>query len=305
MERVTHDGRNTAYRQFDRGGDGPTVCFVHGSGGSKDVWKAQARLSDRSPVVALDLSGHGDSDDIDTPAGPETLEAYADDVTAVATATGATVLCGNSLGGAVALWVALTRDRPLDGLVLAGTGAKLAVADALREALAGDFDRAIEMLNQPDRLFHDAPSEYSTLSRAGMRDCGRAVTDRDFETCHGFDVRDRLDEIAVPSLAVPSTSVVFAAAEPFVSTAASPSAVAFASASACVDPSVASSVVASPAGSVAFSADASSETRVSTTSIATDRRWFVPTSTTLNETVSPGATVSGGKSVNDTVSFCG
>ena len=202
MERVTHDGRNTAYRQFDRGGDGPTVCFVHGSGGSKDVWKAQARLSDRSPVVALDLSGHGDSDDIDTPAGPETLEAYADDVTAVATATGATVLCGNSLGGAVALWVALTRDRPLNGLVLAGTGAKLAVADALREALAGDFDRAIEMLHQPDRLFHDAPSEYSTLSRAGMRDCGRAVTDRDFETCHGFDVRDRLDEIAVPSLAL-------------------------------------------------------------------------------------------------------
>ncbi|WP_123620270.1 alpha/beta fold hydrolase [Halorubrum sp. CSM-61] len=212
MERVTHHGRDTAYRASDRGGDGPTVCFVHGSGGSKDVWKAQARLSDRFPAVALDLSGHGDSDDIGggddqgddagAAAGPEALDAYADDVVAVAEATGATVLCGNSLGGAVALWVALERDLALDGLVLAGTGAKLAVAEPLREALANDFDRAIELLHEPDRLFHDAPPEYVELSRAGMRECGRAVTERDFRTCHAFDVRDRLGEIEVPSLAL-------------------------------------------------------------------------------------------------------
>ena len=202
MQRVTHDGRDTAYRVSDRGGDGPTVCFVHGSGGSKDVWKAQARLSDRFSVVALDLSGHGDSDDVDAPPGPETLDAYADDAVAVAEETGATVLCGNSLGGAVALWVAVERDLALDGLVLAGTGAKLAVAEPLRDALASDFDRAIDLLHEPDRLFHDAPPEYVELSRAGMRDCGRAVTERDFRTCHAFDVRDRLDEIAVPSLAV-------------------------------------------------------------------------------------------------------
>ena len=80
MEWVTHHGRDTAYRVSDRGGDGPTVCFIHGSGGSKDVWKAQARVSDRFPVVALDLSGHGDSDDIDASAGPEALDAYADEI---------------------------------------------------------------------------------------------------------------------------------------------------------------------------------------------------------------------------------
>ena len=202
MKRVTHDGRDTAYRVSDRGGDGPTVCFVHGSGGSKDVWKAQARLSDRFPTVALDLSGHGDSDDVETPAGPATLDAYADDVVAVAAETGATVLCGNSLGGAAALRVALDRDLALDGLVLAGTGARLSVAEPLLDALATDFDRAIDLLHEPDRLFHDAPAEYVELSRAAMRECGRPVTERDFRTCHAFDVRGRLDEIAVPSLAV-------------------------------------------------------------------------------------------------------
>jgi len=202
MERISHHGRDTAYRIADRGGDGPTVCCVHGSGGSKDVWKAQSRVSDRFPVVSLDLSGHGDSDDVDTPPGVETLDAYADDVVAVAKATGATVLCGNSLGGAVALWAALERDLALDGMVLAGTGAKLTVADELLAALASDFERAIDRLHGSDQLFHDAPPEYAELSRAGMRDCGRAVTERDFRTCHAFDVRDRLDEISTPALAV-------------------------------------------------------------------------------------------------------
>ncbi|GAB6880220.1 alpha/beta hydrolase [Halorubrum gandharaense] len=202
MERVDHNGRETAYRRFDRGGTAPTVCFVHGSGGTGDVWKAQARLGDEHPVVALDLSGHGESDDVDAVPGPETLTAYAADVKAVAEETDATVLCGNSLGGAVALRVALDRDLELDGLVLAGTGAKLAVLQDLLDWLADDFERAVEFLHDEDRLFYDAPDEYVELSKAAMDDCGRAVVERDFRSCHTFDVRDRLDEIDVPALAV-------------------------------------------------------------------------------------------------------
>ncbi|SMO58092.1 Pimeloyl-ACP methyl ester carboxylesterase [Halorubrum cibi] len=202
VDRVTHHDRRTAYRRFDRGGDGPTVCFVHGSGGNAGVWKAQARLSDRFPVVALDLSGHGGSDDVETPAGEATLEAYAADVVAVASATDADVLCGSSLGGAVALRIALERALELDGLVLAGTGAKLAVSEGLSEALATDFDRAVSLLHEPDRLFHDAPADLLDRSRAAMRECGRAVTERDFRTCLRFDVRDRLEEVAVPTLAL-------------------------------------------------------------------------------------------------------
>ncbi|MFC5134533.1 MULTISPECIES: alpha/beta fold hydrolase [Haloferacaceae] len=201
-DRVTHHGRETAYRRFDRGGDGSTVCFVHGSCGNADVWKVQARLGDRFPVVALDLSGHGESDDVGTTAGAATLDAYADDVVAVAEATDADALCGNSLGGAVALWVALERDLALDGLVLAGTGAKLTVDEELLDALATDFDRATSLLHGPDRLFHDATDRLLERSRATMADCGRAVTERDFLTCDRFDVRERLDAVGVPTLAV-------------------------------------------------------------------------------------------------------
>jgi len=198
MDGVTHHGRTTAYRDGDR--DGPTACFVHGSGGTSEVWKSQFRLDAR--VVALDLSGHGESDDIAADPGYETLSAYVDDVTAVAREVDADVLVGNSLGGAVVMQTALERDLSLAGIVLAGTGAKLTVLDDLLRWLAEDFDRAVEWLHDPDRLFHDADEATLAVSRDAMEATGRAVTERDFRTSHEFDVRDDLGEIDVPGLAV-------------------------------------------------------------------------------------------------------
>ena len=202
MEFVRHDGRRTAYRRSDRGGDGTPLLLVHGSGGTGAVWRAQARLADRRPVVALDLSGHGDSEDVGTPAGPDTLAAYADDVAAVAEATGARVLGGNSLGGAVALHLALEDRLPLDALVLVGTGAKLAVREDLRGWLADDFDRAVAFLHEPGRLLAGDDPRLRAASTDAMQAVGRRVTERDFLTSHAFDVRDRLDEVGVPALAL-------------------------------------------------------------------------------------------------------
>ncbi|RBI63901.1 alpha/beta hydrolase [halophilic archaeon] len=220
MATVTHHGRTTAYQRSDRGAAGDPVLFVHGSGGSHEVWKAQlGRLASTVPVVAVDLSGHGDSDDVPGAApGWGALSAYADDVLAVARETGATTLVGNSLGGAVAMHLVLERSFDPDALVLAGSGAKLAVLDDLLVWLdggntnvdeddldsgaVGDFDRAVEFLHGEDRLFHDPDDRYVDLSKENMREVGQRVTRRDFRSCHTFDVRDELDGIAAPTLAV-------------------------------------------------------------------------------------------------------
>jgi pimeloyl-ACP methyl ester carboxylesterase len=202
METVTHHGRRTAYRHSDRGGAGPTTLFVHGSGGSHAVWKSQFRLSDAFPVAAVDLSGHGESEDVDAEAGYTALSAYVDDALAVAEAVDADVLVGNSLGGAVLLTLALERDYDPAGLVLAGTGARLSVLADLLSWLADDFDRAVEFLHEPDHLLHDPDEATLAVSRAGMRDAGRAVTERDFRSCHSFDVRGELGEIDTPALAL-------------------------------------------------------------------------------------------------------
>jgi 3-oxoadipate enol-lactonase len=170
------------------------------------VWKSQlARLSGDRPVAALDLSGHGDSDDVDTDAGPETLDAYVRDVLAVAEAVDAGVLVGNSLGGALVLRTLLDTDASVDAAVLAGSGAKLTVLDDLRDWLAGEdggFDRAVEFLHRDDMLFHDPSAEELAFSEQAMREAGREVVERDFLSCHRFDVRDRLAGIDVPLFAL-------------------------------------------------------------------------------------------------------
>jgi 3-oxoadipate enol-lactonase len=201
METVTHHGRTTAYRATDFG-EGPRVCYVHGAGGAHDVWVEQYGDREGPPAVAVDLSGHGDSDDVETDPGVETLDAYAEDVVAVCEATGATVLCGNSMGGAVALWVALEYDLDVEALVLADTGAKLGVDDGLLEALDRNFESAVASLHVPDTLFHDPDDDLVEVSKRGLLSTGRAVTLRDFRTCDAFDVRDRLGEIESPALAL-------------------------------------------------------------------------------------------------------
>jgi len=202
METVTHQGRETAYEVVDREADGAPICFVHGSGGSRDVWTGQYPLAEHHPVVTVDLSGHGDSEDIDASAGYSALSAYTDDALAVVEETDARVLVGNSLGGAVVLQLLLEREIDPDAAVLTGTGARLGVLEDLLTWLKSDFERAIEFLHGSDRLFHDPDPAVRERSMDRMADTGQAVTRRDFLTCHEFDVRDRLDEISVPTLAV-------------------------------------------------------------------------------------------------------
>jgi pimeloyl-ACP methyl ester carboxylesterase len=202
METVEHHGRTTAYRHSDRGGDGETLLFVHGSGGESAVWKSQFRIADRHPVAAVDLTGHGESDDVEAEAGFGALSAYTDDVIAVAEEVDADVLVGNSLGGAVVLHTLLERDLDPGAAVLAGTGARLPVLSDLLGWLDDDFDRAVEFLHAPGRLFEDPDDGLLEVSKAAMYDAGQAVTRRDFRTCHEFDVRDRLGEVSVPTLAV-------------------------------------------------------------------------------------------------------
>ena len=201
METITHGGRTTAYERAGDDREGARVLYVHGSGANRDIWRAQLDDSVR-PAVALDLSGHGDSDDTDADPGYEALSAYADDVLAVADATDPEIVVGNSLGGAICQHLALERDTSPAGLVLAGTGAKLTVMDDLRAWLDEDFDRAVEFLHAENRLFHDTDHPAVESSKATMRETGQAVTRRDFETCHRFDIRGQLSEINATTLAV-------------------------------------------------------------------------------------------------------
>jgi 3-oxoadipate enol-lactonase len=83
----------------DTGGDGPTVLFVHGLGGSKNVWLAQLRACEEAGyrAIAYDQRGCGRSDKDE---GPYSVELWAEDVEHVLDALGIerAALVGNSVG---------------------------------------------------------------------------------------------------------------------------------------------------------------------------------------------------------------
>jgi len=100
------------------------------------------------------------------------------------------VLAGHSMGGAIALWLALHQPERVRGLVLAGTGAKLRVhPDILQAAKEG-------------RPVGTAPvlGAQSHSSSARPPTAAPEVVYGDWVACDTFNVMDRLGEIHVPTL---------------------------------------------------------------------------------------------------------
>lgn len=202
---ITHEGRETTYRERRNDAGGAPVVFVHGTGASHAVWRAQFRLARQHPVIAVDLSGHGESADIDAEPGWETLSAYTSDVEAIVEAEEAEFVVGHSLGGAVALHLAGSRACDLAGIGVIGTGRRLPVHDDILRMAEEDFEALIAFLHAPDRLFHDPDEETVAASSEAMRACGQAVVLRDFLTSDAIDLRTDLESIEPPVLALCGT----------------------------------------------------------------------------------------------------
>ena len=172
----------------------PRLLFLHGAGCSADVFAAQTRAFDDSIAVAL--PGHG------VPGAAESIEQFADYVEAFSNDRDLReiVLVGSSMGGAIALELALRRNARIKGVALIGSGAKLRVSPAIFEAIERDFNAASAMLAQ---WFFAEPTPARTKKAiADMHVVGKAQTNRDFLACNAFDVTDRLDRIKVPLVSI-------------------------------------------------------------------------------------------------------
>jgi ABC-type branched-subunit amino acid transport system permease subunit/pimeloyl-ACP methyl ester carboxylesterase len=107
----------------DTGGTGPTILCLHGNSACKEAFARQfAAFRDSHRLIALDLPGHGVSDNAD----PETtynIPAYADVAAEVLAALGVErpVVLGWSLGGYVGLELAARDPARFAGLCITGT----------------------------------------------------------------------------------------------------------------------------------------------------------------------------------------
>lgn len=127
MSEVHVDGRRIRYHAT---GDGQPVLLLHGIARSLDDWAEQHDLLDGFRVISVDLAGFGESDPLP---GKATLPPLAEFVRDFLDAVGETRpvhVIGNSLGGAVAMLLALRHPERVRSLVLvasAGFGREVTI----------------------------------------------------------------------------------------------------------------------------------------------------------------------------------
>ena len=178
------------------------LVFVHGAGGSHQHWLYQVRDLPGVPTFALDLPGHGQS----AGRGHDSIQDYAGWLVAFLDAAGLdrAILAGHSMGGAIALHVALHDPARVAGLALLATGARLRVAPGLLDAIRQDLASAVGLMGE----WAYGPSAAPEMVRLGQRQLEAAGPDvlyGDFAACDKFDVLDRLGEISAPTLVLCGT----------------------------------------------------------------------------------------------------
>jgi pimeloyl-ACP methyl ester carboxylesterase len=114
------------------------------------------------------------------------------------------VLVGHSMGGGIALDVALRYPARVAGLGLVATGARLRVAPAILDSIQQKPDVAVRLIC--DWAFGpEAPAEMVRLGRRQMGATPAEVLHGDFVACDSFDAIERLGEITVPTFALCGT----------------------------------------------------------------------------------------------------
>ncbi len=174
----------------------PTLLMLHGAGSRGDGFLPQLSGLGDINVLSLDLPGHGQ-----TPGpGREDVADYAGWLAELLAAGPVKpVLMGHSMGGAVAMTLALNHPRLVRGLVLVSTGPRLPVNPALLAGLQADFEASVRLIVK----WAYAPEADPVLLIQGtenMLQSDPQVMHGDFVACDGFDFRDRLGGLALPCL---------------------------------------------------------------------------------------------------------
>jgi pimeloyl-ACP methyl ester carboxylesterase len=197
---------NGARLWYDEAGDGPALLLLHGGLGDSELWEPVVpSLAERYRTIRTDLRFYGRS------AGPAVPWSEIEDVVGIldSLAIERAAIAGLSLGGRIAVDVALAHPERVTALALVAPGLGGQPTGAYTEEMerrfeaaqaAGDFDAMLAIELEPwaplgiddriRRLWHSTPSANALPE--GVEPLPAA----------GAPARERLAELAAPTLVV-------------------------------------------------------------------------------------------------------
>lgn len=199
METIEVGNRTLAFRSYGRrvAPERPPLVLVHGAAGNHLIWPPKVRHLAHTAVYALDLPGHG--------ASPlplcASIGAYSEVIRDFVDALELPffVLAGHSMGGAIALDFALAYGHRLAGIAVIGAGARMRVSPTFLNGVLDDFTGVTDKI--VEYSYHTATSaEEKERYLRHLRENDPVVLQRDFAAVEAFNVRDRIETIAVPTL---------------------------------------------------------------------------------------------------------
>jgi len=180
--------------------DGLPLVLLHGAGGNHLSWPSDVRRLAGHWVYALDLPGHGKSQES---GGQQTIGGYTRCVLdwLDALKLHRAVFVGHSMGSAVALTLAIYHPERVLGVGLLGSGVRLRVNPELLSAAASptSYQQALE------RVMHGSFSPKTSphlveLVRKRMAETRQSVFYGDLVACNAFDVSERITRVRQPAL---------------------------------------------------------------------------------------------------------
>lgn len=204
---VTHAGIDL-HARIDGDPSGPPLLLVNSLGTDLSSWDDQLDAWSGHRVVRYDQRGHGHST---APPGPYTIEQLGADALAVLDAfeVGRADVCGLSLGGLVAQWLAVHAPDRVGRVVLADTAARIGGEEAWRTRAALVREQGMEAVVDLvlERFFSPAFLASGDPAVARVAADLRAADPEGYAaSCEALAVADL--RAAVPAIGVPCLVVV-------------------------------------------------------------------------------------------------